>query len=345
MNRTGSVDSGKILSIVIITKDTKDLLKDLLTSIGQDASTQFSLLEIIVVDNGSTDGTDVMVREEFSGILLVKNGANLGFAASANAGFRQSSGEFVLFLNSDTILIEGELSKMLRYMVHNRDVGICGPQLVYEDMRLQRSSAPIPSLMPEIVPRALLERVFPRKYSGKAVYPRQNSLSPVDENRAKYEGYDVESLIGAAVMARREAVERVKGFDERFFFFLEESDLCARIRTEGLRVVLFPGAKVIHLQGKTVRKSWVNGRIEYNISMYKFIRKHYSSIYYRCFQLVRFVKATVFLAVLTCLPILLIGKRTRRTYTYYARLVMWHFSGCPDDAGLHPTVKVQSRAH
>lgn len=131
-------------------------------------------------------------------------------------------------------------------------------------------------------------------------------------------------------------MERVHGFDERFFFFLEETDLCARIRNQGLRVVLYAGARVIHLQGKTVRKNWVNGRMEYNISMYKFMRKHHGPLYYRCFQSVRLTKAGLFLVVLTCLPFLLIGERTRRTYVYYTRLVKWHLSGCPDNAGLRP---------
>jgi N-acetylglucosaminyl-diphospho-decaprenol L-rhamnosyltransferase len=332
------VDSGKILSIVIITKDTKGLLKDLLTSIGHDAPLKPSLLEIIVVDNGSADGTDAMVRQEFPGVSLARNESNLGFAASANAGFRHSTGDFVLFLNSDTILIAGEALKMLEYMALNRDVGICGPQLVYQDMRPQRSSAAIPSLMSEIIPRALLERMSPDKYFGKPNGSKGRPCSQALDNGTEDAGIEVDSLIGAAVMVQRPAMERVHGFDERFFFFLEETDLCARMRNEGFRVVLYPDAKVIHLQGKTVRKNWVNGRMEYNISMYKFMRKHHGSAYYRCFQSVRLIKVTVFLSVLTCLPFLLIGERTRRTYVYYARLVKWHLSGCPDSAGLRPAV-------
>ena len=332
------MDNRKTLSIVIITKDTKGLLKDLLLSIGCDAPLEPSLLEIIVVDNGSIDGTDSMVRQEFPGASLVRNDSNLGFAASANAGFRRSTGDFVLFLNSDTILIAGELSKMLEYMARNHDVGICGPQLVYQDMRLQRSSAAIPSLMSEIIPRAVLERMSPDKLSGKPNVSGGGSNLTVADNRTEQAGTDVDSLIGAAVMVRRQAMERVHGFDERFFFFLEETDLCVRIRNEGFRVVLCPGAKVIHLQGKTVRKNWVNGRMEYNISMYKFMTKHHGSAYYRCFQSVRLIKVTVFLMALTCLPFFLIGERTRRTYVYYARLVKWHLSGCPDNAGLRPAV-------
>jgi len=338
-SQTGrEVENGKSLSIVIITKDTKDLLRDLLSSIRGDASLGPSVIETIVVDNGSSDGTDGMVGKEFSWVSLVRNEKNMGFAASANAGFRRSTGDFVLFLNSDTIVIEGELPKMLRYMAMNPGVGICGPQLVYGDMRLQRSSAAIPSLLSEIVPRSLLERVFPHKYPGKQ---KAGGIEPVPHalgNGTELLGSDVDSLIGAAVMVRREAMERINGFDERFFFFLEETDLCVRMRSHGFRVVLYPGARVIHLQGKTVRKNWVKGRMEYNISMYKFMRKHHGSAYYRSFESVRLIKVAAFLILLTCLPFLLIGERARRTYVYYAGLVRWHLRGCPDNAGLRPNL-------
>ena len=327
------MNSEKMLSIVIITKDTRDLLRDLLDSIREDSSLEPFLGHIVVVDNASKDGTGAMVREGFSAIKLLRNEENRGFAASANAGFRSVAGGLVLFLNSDTLLIKGEVSKMLRYMRETDDVGICGPQLVYPDMRPQRSSAAIPSILPEIVPAAILELMFPRKYPGR---PKAMTGVPFSEGKSKtaMAPREVESLIGAAIMVRRSAMEKAGGFDERFFFFLEETDLCVKIRNAGFRVVYMPGAKVIHLQGKTVRKNWVKGRMEYNISMYKFIRKHHSRPYYRCFQSVRVLKAAAFLVVATALPFLLLGARTRRTYTYYRSLIRWHWDGCPDDAGL-----------
>jgi N-acetylglucosaminyl-diphospho-decaprenol L-rhamnosyltransferase len=319
------VSSERTLSIVIITKDTKALLRDLLVSIERDRSLAPHLREITVVDNGSVDGTEAMVSGDFPSVSLVRNDTNRGFAASANAGFRHSSGDFILFLNSDTLLIEGEAVKMVRHMKDNDHVGIMGPQLVYPDMRSQRSSARTPSILFELFPRSLVERLL----DGARAENR-----PADDPR------EVDSLIGAAIMVRREALEEVGGFDERFFFFLEETDLCVRMGRSGHRIVLFPGAKVVHLQGKTVRKDWVRGRLEYNISMYKFICKHHSWPYYRSFQSIRLAKALVFLAVLAIGPGLLFGERTRRTYRYYAGLVRWHLKGCPDDGGLRPAASM-----
>ncbi len=327
------MNSEKTLSIVIIAKDTKDLLKDLLDSIREDGSLEPFLNDIVVVDNGSKDGTDAMVRQDFPAIKVLHNEENKGFAASANAGFRSVAGDFVLFLNSDTLLMEGEVLKMLQYMRETSDVGICGPQLIYPDMRPQRSSAAIPSILPEIVPAAILEVIFSRKYPGKPKAGKDTPL-PGGRGEAVMAPREVDSLIGAAIMVRRSAMEKAGGFDERFFFFLEETDLCMKIRNAGFRVLCMPGAKVVHLQGKTVRKNWVKGRMEYNISMYKFIGKHHSRAYYRCFQSVRVLKVAAFLVLATVLPFLLLGSRTRRTYTYYRSLIKWHWDGCPDDAGL-----------
>jgi len=126
-------------------------------------------------------------------------------------------------------------------------------------------------------------------------------------------------------------LEKVGGFDERYFFFLEETDLCVRVRQAGYEVVFFPEAKIIHLQGKTVRKSWVNGRMEYNISLHKFMKKHHVPAYYKTFVAVRFIK-TLFSIVF--FPLVFFGQRMRLNYLYYLRLMKWYLRGCPDDMGL-----------
>ena len=173
--RTGALCS---LAIVIITRNTKDLLQGLLTSIERDSPLKPFLKKVIVIDNHSTDGTDSMVDKEFPWVILVRNDRNRGFAAAANMGISRSEGEYILFLNSDTLLIEGEVAAMVQFMEENPEVGICGPQLVYEDMSLQRSFAHIPSLLFEIVPRSLLALLAPAKYSTKPSTRIQNLIVP-----------------------------------------------------------------------------------------------------------------------------------------------------------------------
>jgi N-acetylglucosaminyl-diphospho-decaprenol L-rhamnosyltransferase len=309
-----------MVSIVIITRNTKELLRNLLLSVRTETSLIPLLEDVVLVDNGSVDGTDSMIRSEFSEVRYVQQGRNLGFAASANAGFSSLTSKYVLLLNSDTILIEGQVTRILEFMDLNKEVGICGPQLVYEDMAAQRSFADAPSILFEVVPRSLLEFLCPGRYPGK----RAAFSSPLN----------VESIVGAAMTVRRDVLEELGGFDERFFFFLEETDLCLRVREKGHRVIFFPGATVIHLQGKTVSKKWIRGRIEYNISLYKFIEKHHGPLYTAAFASIRLFKAVLFLVAVTVVPLLFFKARIRRSYSYYLRLLAWHLRGCPDDAGL-----------
>jgi GT2 family glycosyltransferase len=246
----------------------------------------------------------------------------MGFAFSVNRGASFAEDEYVLFLNSDTVVIPGELGKMISFMDNNADAAICGPQLVYPDMKLQRSYAVVPSLFTEFFfrgrPRA--------RCSGSDVQVPTHG-DPVHSPLA------VGSLIGAAILVRKSILTAISGFDERFFFFLEETDLCVRVRRIGYKVVFFPDARIIHLQGKTVRKSWIKGRMEYNISLRKFIKKHHGPAYYSAFVAIRFIK-TLFSVVF--FPLVFFGRRMRIKYVYYLMLMKWYVKGCPDDMGLRP---------
>ncbi|MBP7530031.1 MAG: glycosyltransferase family 2 protein [Syntrophorhabdaceae bacterium] len=301
-----------VLSIVIITKDTRELLEGLLGSIARDASLRSFGTEIIIIDNASTDGTADLVKGSFPRAGYVRNDRNRGFAASVNQAAGLARGKYILLLNSDTLLIEGEVAKMIAAAGQIADLAVMGPQLVYEDLSVQRSVAAIPGLAAELLPGS----------------HRVNHSGP-DSGRGTFR--DVESLIGAAIMIRKEAFDDLNGFDERFFFFLEETDFCLRARLKGFKVVFLPEARIVHFQGRTVRKTWVKGRMEYNISLRKFIRKHHGLVYALAFDSVKFLKAFIFVVVM---PFLLFGSRSRLRYSYYLKLVIWYLRMCPDNAGL-----------
>ncbi len=312
--------TGKRLSIIIISRNTRDLLDSLLKSVDNDTSIKPYISEVILVDNASTDGTEELIRQFYPWVRHVKNGSNVGFARAVNIGTAHASGDFILLLNSDTLFMKGEMLKVLSFMEGHEGVGVCGPQLVYPDMKPQRSFAYRPSLLLEIVPEPALELFMPRRYaSRKGIYS---------------EPFEVDSLIGAAVMIHRRAIEHTGGFDESFFFFLEETDFCIRVREKGLKIIFFPGASVIHLQGKTVKKNWIEGRIEYNISLHKFIRKHHSNLYYSIFGFIRVLKCVFMVTAYSVLPFLLISEKARTRYRYYCRLFAWHMNGRPEEGGL-----------
>ncbi|HEX2965080.1 MAG TPA: glycosyltransferase family 2 protein [Syntrophorhabdaceae bacterium] len=318
-----------ILSIVIITKDTKELLDDLLGSIQKDAA--LNAAKVIVVDNASGDGTGQMIEDKYPAVTFVRNEKNMGFAYSANKGFSLAEGDYTLFLNSDTIVIPGEFQKIVDFMERDKSVAVCGPQLVYADMKPQRSYAAIPSLAGEFFGgRFKVKGSRLKVTAGQTHGPAALRSAPSAQPPATH-AYDVPSLIGAAIVVRSDFVRNVDGFDERFFFFLEETDLCVRMRNAGGRIVFLSDARIIHLQGKTVRKSWIDGRIEYNISLNKFIRKHHSSVYYNVFKTIRFLKA--FFAALV-FPLLLADRTMRIKYLYNVRLFYWYLTGCPDNAGI-----------
>ncbi len=307
--------TGPALSIVVITKDTRELLEGLLHTIAQDVSLVPIGFETIVIDNASTDGTDLLVAGSFPGVAYVRNARNMGFAFSVNEGRRHAKGRFILFLNSDARLIEGEIAKMAALAEGLPDAAIMGPQLVYEDLGDQRSVAAVPVLSDEFFLRSLRGR-------GHAAAGKGGTGQCVD----------VESLIGAAIMVRKDLFDDLGGFDERFFFFLEETDFCVRARQRGFKVVFFPGIRVVHLQGATVRRTWVDGRMEYNISLRKFFRKHYGTACTLVFDAVRFIKALVFV-VFT--PFSIFSAKMRMRYSYYLKLLWWYLRGCPDNAGLN----------
>lgn len=321
----GEVDTK--VSIVIITKDTKELLENLLQSIKKDLSLQPLIGKIIIIDNASADTTEEMVKEKFPAVVYARNEKNMGFAFSVNKGASLAEGEYVLFLNSDTVVMAGELVKMISFMDSSADAAICGPQLVYHDMRPQRSYAVVPSLSGEFFFRRGLKTQRARLNAQDSTPENQVHDSPFPVHSA----LTVDSLIGAAILVRKNILTTINGFDERFFFFLEETDLCVRVRRIGYKVVFFPDARIIHLQGKTVRKSWIKGRIEYNISLRKFIKKHHEPIYYSAFVAIRFIK-TLFSVVL--FPLVFFGRRMRIKYVYYLMLLKWYLKGCPDDMGL-----------
>ena len=202
------------LSINIVSWNTKEYLLPCIDSILQEKGS--IPMEIIVIDNGSRDRSGEEVKRQFPGIHLIENGRNLGFAKAVNQGLRVSSGRYLLLLNPDTQLRQGAIENLVSFMGRHAEAGIAGAQLLNEDGSKQNSIANFPSLATELLNKSVLRRVFPRRFPGRdRVYP---------------EPIEVDSVIGACMMVRREALDQVGFLDEDYFLFLEETDWCYRMK-------------------------------------------------------------------------------------------------------------------
>jgi N-acetylglucosaminyl-diphospho-decaprenol L-rhamnosyltransferase len=213
--------------------------------------------ELIVVDNGSTDGTLDIVREKFPQARLLEQ-ENRGFGAGNNAGMRVASGRYFLLLNPDAWLTEGALQKLVVFADEHPEAAVVGPRLLNPDGSLQRSVRGYPTPW-----RIATEYFFLRKLA-----PRSRALNSLFGAGFDHESVrEVDYLFGACLLVRREAVDSVGGFDEEFFLMSEETDWCYRFRQAGWSVFFYPGAEAYHVVGASLNparfKDVVRGHLQF----------------------------------------------------------------------------------
>ena len=269
------------LSIVIVSWNVRDLLRRCLRSVldsrcpapdanlGEFASCvapRRPSVEVIVVDNASTDDSVGMVRAEFPGVHLIVNTVNQGFSAANNQGITGAHGRYVLVLNPDTEVVGEALSTMVVFADAHPDVGGVGPQLLHPDGSVQSSRRRFPTLA-----TAFFESTWLQPYAPRRVLERYRVLDQSDDAML-----DVDWVMGAALMARREAVEQVGLLDEGFFMYSEELDWCRRFRDAGWRVVYLPAAQIIHYEGKSSEQVMPARHIHFQTSKVRYFRKHHS---------------------------------------------------------------------
>lgn len=308
------------VSVVIVNRNTADLLVECLDHIhGSDLE---ETPQVIVIDNGSADDSVTKVRQSYPEVLVIEAGRNLGFSAANNRALTEATGDFVLLVNTDALLEKSCAGTLLDLMTAVPRIGMAGPQLLNKDGTPQTSYEAVPTLATETLNRSLLKRLFPGRYPGK------------DRRLSRPE--PVEALIGAVMMIRRTALDQVGGFDDDYFFFLEETDLAVRLRAAGWKVIHEPRARAVHLQGTTAKIYQAAARIEFYRSRYLFFQKHYGSRSMRFLKSV--LKANLLLNVLFLgfARILTLGKSRSTAANYRVRKALWdwHRQGCPAGPGL-----------
>jgi GT2 family glycosyltransferase len=308
------------LSILVVNWNTKEYLLSCLKSIFEKG--ERILREVIVVDNGSQDGSVSEVKKAFPSVHLIENERNLGFAKAVNQGLQKASGRYVLLLNSDTQVKNETIERLISVMEAHSDVGIAGAQLLNSDSSRQNSIANFPSLATELFNKSLLKWLFPKTFPGK--------------ERDSHEPIEVDSVIGACMMARPDAIHQVGPLDEDYFLFLEETDWCYRMKKAGWKIYHVPQAEVYHFQGKSAARDKKRARVEYFRSRYHFFKKNRGGCL--CFILavglmVRLLVESISMTI-ACLFTVGMIKRWRRKLSIYAYLLGWHLKFCPEGMGL-----------
>ncbi len=253
-------------SILLVTYQSAAYLPRCLDAIGR--STHDVSYEIVVVDNASTDDTVEVLRQRFPQARVLSNPENLGFGSAANRAAREATGRHLLFLNPDTEMQDRALDRAVSFLDAQPDVGIVGARVLNPDGTLQRAcrrSIPTPSVA--FFQISGLGRVW-RNHSSAGAY----NLERLDPSRT----CDVGAVSGAFLLIRREAWERTGGFDERYFLYGEDLDLCLAVARLGYRVVYFPEAVVIHHKGASSRQARRRANHEFHRAMRLFHDKHFA---------------------------------------------------------------------
>ncbi len=258
------------LTIIIVNYNSTDLLLNCLHSI---FFTQNELtLQVIVVDNNSSDKSKEKVKIWFPQVFFLQNDKNVGFSRACNQGLQVAQGRYVLFLNPDTIIKNNVFTKCLKYLEAHTDAGLLGCKLINADGSLQPSCADFPYIHKLILGHIVRWKIFPNKIKEKFLlkYWKHNKIREVDW------------VLGAFMMARIDLLKQIGGFNESFFLYGEDLDLCYRLQGEGWKIIFFPHAEILHFGNPT----WDNSRLAlvYN-ALFTFYSEHFSKTKTRLFRL------------------------------------------------------------
>ncbi len=234
------------ISIVIVNYNVKDHLDTCLSSIFKSNNKKYNI-EIYVIDNNSIDGSRDFIKTKYPQINYIENEINLGFSKANNIALKKVTGKYILLLNPDTILEEGTFEKLIRFCEDNKDVGAVTSKLIMAngklDLACKRSFPTLSVALPRILG---LSKAFPKsKTFGKY------NLTYLNED----ETYEVDAICGAFMFIPKKVLDEVGLFDEDYFMYGEDIDICYRIKKKGYKIFYYPEVKTVHLKGESTKKT------------------------------------------------------------------------------------------
>jgi hypothetical protein len=255
------------LSVIIVSWNVSDLLQQALRSLYEHWENH-ETLEVIVVDNASTDDTVQQVADHAPEATLIVNHENRGFTASNNQGLEAARGDFLLLLNPDTEIRGDALRTMVDTMRRHSEVGLLGPKLLNADGTVQSSRRRFPTL-----PILFLESTW-----LQSITPRSMLVHYYMKDQPDTDYHQVDWVTGAAMLTRREVVQDVGGLDEGFFMYSEELDWCRRIREAGWSIAYTPAAEIVHYGGKSSEQVAPARHIYFQASKIRYARKYHGAL-------------------------------------------------------------------
>ena len=263
------------ISICIVTLKARDFLRECLNSL--EANPPGGSLEIIVVENHSSDGTVEMLRQDYPYVQLIENETNAGFVRPMNQAMHAASGRYVLLLNPDTVVLPGAVDSLIDFFAKNPQAGICGPKVLNRDRSLQKSCRRGEPRPVAVLSYFLgLSKLFPRsKYFGGYL------MNYMDEDAL----HEVAGVAGSCMLVRREVIEQIGYLDERFFAYQEDADYCFQARKAGWKIYYAPQAQIIHYGGQGgSRVQPYRSIFEWHRSYFLYYRKNLASDYFFLFN-------------------------------------------------------------
>jgi len=251
------------VSVIIVNWNTEDLLQECLQSVFE--APQTIDLEVIVVDNASSDGSVAMVEKAFPQVKLVQNPDNKGFAAANNQGMALAQGRYILLLNSDTVVLDDAIGATTRFADAHDDVAVTGCRVLNADRSLQPTCFMYPSLLNMLLSSSYLYKLFPKsRFFGRE---RMTWWDRTDTR-------DVDVVTGCFMLVRRDAIDQVGCLDESFHMYGEETDWCYRFKEAGWRVVFAPDGEIVHYGGASSRQKPAEMTLQLRGSILLFLKKH-----------------------------------------------------------------------
>lgn len=272
-----------LFSIIIVTFNSQEHIEMCLSQI---LNTKiFTPFEVIAVDNASNDETCLIIESKFPKVRLVKNKKNLGFAKAANQGAKIAKGEYLLFINPDTVVKNGQIEAMVNFLESKQDVGIVGCKVLNHDNSLQPSCGQFPTIL-----RIIFDRL-PILNRGSGIQIRDEKFySKIRE---------VDWVSASCFVIKKEAFETVEGFNNKIFMYGEDMDLCYRAKQAGFKSYFLPRLKIIHYDtGKNNPLRRPHKYFFMRKGLLLFLKKHRSNISYLIFQGIIRLEALFFLLLL-----------------------------------------------